>query len=139
MYLYRFVHYCVIEKSCSPPIMKNLLLIKLILSFPRCFFQPITHCVKFVRIRSYSGPHFSRIFPNSDGIRRDTHIRTEYREILPMWIRRDTRIWTEYGEILRISPCSARIRENAEKMRTKITPNTDTFLHSEQVLKIFPL
>ena len=24
------------------------------------------HCVKSVRIRSYSGPHFSRIFPHSD-------------------------------------------------------------------------
>ena len=26
----------------------------------------IEHCVKSVRIRSYSGPHFSHIFPNSD-------------------------------------------------------------------------
>ena len=24
------------------------------------------HCVKIARIRSYSGPHFSRIFPHSD-------------------------------------------------------------------------
>ena len=30
------------------------------------------HCVKRIRIRSYSGPHFSRIFPHSDWIRRDT-------------------------------------------------------------------
>ena len=30
------------------------------------------HCVKSVRIRSYSGLHFSRIFPHSDWIRRDT-------------------------------------------------------------------
>ena len=30
------------------------------------------YCVKRVRIRSYSGPHFSRIFPHSDWIRRDT-------------------------------------------------------------------
>ena len=30
------------------------------------------HCVKRVRIRSYSGPHFSRNFPHSDWIRRDT-------------------------------------------------------------------
>ena len=29
------------------------------------------HCVKSVRIRSYSGPHFSRVFPHSDWIRRD--------------------------------------------------------------------
>ena len=33
-----------------------------------CYF----HCVKSVRIRSYSGPHFSRIFSHSDWIRRDT-------------------------------------------------------------------
>ena len=30
------------------------------------------HCVRSVRIRSYSGPHFSRIFPHLDWIRRDT-------------------------------------------------------------------
>ena len=30
------------------------------------------HCVKRVRIRSYSGPPFSRIFPHSDWIQRDT-------------------------------------------------------------------
>ena len=30
------------------------------------------HGAKGVRIRSYSGPHFSRIFPHSDWIRRDT-------------------------------------------------------------------
>ena len=47
-------------------------------------------CVKSVRIRSYSGPHFSRIFSHSD------------------WIR---------------SPYSVR----CGKMRTRITPNTDTF------------
>ena len=27
------------------------------------------HCVKIVHIRSYSGPHFSRIFPHADWIR----------------------------------------------------------------------
>ena len=31
-----------------------------------------SHCVKSVRIRSYSGPHFSRISPHSGWIRRDT-------------------------------------------------------------------
>ena len=55
-------------------------------------------CVKSVRIRSYSGPHFPRIFPHSD------------------WIRRDS-----------ISPYSVRMRENAGKMGTRITPNTYTF------------
>ena len=29
------------------------------------FFKD-SHCVKSVRIRSYSGPHFSRIFPHLD-------------------------------------------------------------------------
>ena len=55
------------------------------------------HYVKTVRIRSYSGQHFSRIFPHSD------------------WIRRG------------ISPCSVRMRENVGKMLTRITPNTDSF------------
>ena len=59
------------------------------------------YCVKSVRTRSYSDPHFSRIFPHSD------------------WIRRDT-----------ISPYSVQMRENAGKMRTRITPNTDSFLRS---------
>ena len=53
-------------------------------------------CVKRVRIRSYSGPHFSRIFPYSD------------------WIQS-------------ISPYSVRIRENAGKMWTRITPTMGTF------------
>ena len=30
------------------------------------------HCIKSVHIRSYSGPHFSRIFPHLDWTRRDT-------------------------------------------------------------------
>ena len=38
-----------------------------------------------------------------------------------------SRIWTEYGEILCISPYSVRMRENAGKMQTRITPNRDTF------------
>ena len=57
------------------------------------------HCVKRVCIRIYSDPHFSRIFPFS-------------------------RIRTEYGGI---SPYSVRMQENAGKMRTRITPNTDSF------------
>ena len=36
-------------------------------------------------------------------------------------------IWTEYGGILRISPYSVQMRQNAGKMRTRRTPNTDTF------------
>ena len=54
--------------------------------------------LKSVPIRNSSVPHFSHILP-----------------------------WTEYREIRTISPYSVRMRENAEKMRTRITPNTDTF------------
>ena len=35
----------------------------------------ISHCVKRIRIRSYSGRHFFRIFPHLDWIRRDTPVR----------------------------------------------------------------
>ena len=55
-------------------------LLKVLLHFSYC------HCVKGVHIRSYSGPHFSHIFPHS-----------------------------------------VRIRENAGKMRTRITPNMFIF------------
>ena len=51
------------------------------------------------RIRSYSGPHFSA----------------------------SSRIRNEYGEIRSISPYSVQMRENAGKMPTRITPNTDSF------------
>ena len=40
---------------------------------------------------------------------------------------------TEYG----ISPYSVRMRENAGKTQTRITPNTDTFLRSDgEILSI---
>ena len=38
-----------------------------------------------------------------------------------------SRIWTEYGERRSISLYSVRIWKNAGKMRTRITPNTDSF------------
>ena len=38
-----------------------------------------------------------------------------------------TRIWTEYGGILRISPYSVQMQQNAGKMRTRRTQNTDTY------------
>ena len=38
-----------------------------------------------------------------------------------------SRIWTEHGKTLRIPPYSVQMRENTGKMRTRITPNTDTF------------
>ena len=46
------------------------------------------------------------------------------------WIWRDTkyiRIRTLYGEIQSISLYSVRMRENARKIRTRITPNMDAF------------
>ena len=58
-----------------------------------------THCVKSVLIRSI----LVRIFPEFSDIR------------------------TEYGEIESISLYSIRMWENARKMRTRITPNKDTF------------
>ena len=64
-----------------------------------CVSTAIQVLEKRVRIRSYSGPHFPRIFPHSD------------------WIRRDA----EYDTY------SVRMRENAGKMQTRITPNTDYF------------
>ena len=82
---------------------KLLLYWKLLLS---CTAYRECHCVKSVHIRSHSGPHFSRIFPHLD------------------WIRSDTE---HLSVSLRISPYSVRMRKNAGKMRTRITPNTDSF------------
>ena len=62
-------------------------------------FLKTYHCVKSVRIRSYSGLHFSRIFPHSD------------------WIQR----------IQCISPYSVRMWENVGKIQTEISPNTESF------------
>ena len=44
--------------------------------------QRVPHGVKRVRIRSYSGPHFSRIFPYSDWIRRDTPYTQRHMDII---------------------------------------------------------
>ena len=38
-----------------------------------------------------------------------------------------SRIRTDYGEIRSISLYSVQMRENTGNMRTRITPNTDTF------------
>ena len=70
--------------------------------------------VKFVQIRSFFWPVFSRI-------------RTEYREILP--------IRTEFGEILRISPYSVRMRENTDRKKLRIwTLLTQCLLIKNEVL-----
>ena len=44
------------------------------------------------------------------------------------------RIRTEFGEIGSISPYSVRMRENEGKVRTRITPNTDSFYAVIQAL-----
>ena len=44
-----------------------------------------------------------------------------------------SRIRTEYGEIQSISPYLVRMMENAGKMRTRITPHTNTFTLVESV------
>ena len=44
---------------------------RVIFSFDR-FADNSNHCVKCVRIQSYSGPHFPSIYPHSNWIRRDT-------------------------------------------------------------------
>ena len=48
-----------------------------------------------------------------------------------------SRIRIECREILLISTYSVSMRENAKKMRTRMTPNTDTFLQSRSLPKLF--
>ena len=63
------------------------------------------HCMKSVRILSYSGPHFSRIFPHSDWIRRDT----PYLSVFSLNVRKREKNTdqnnSEYGHFSR-SDCS---------------------------------
>ena len=105
------------------------------------FFNVTTtfRCVKSARIRSYSGPHFSHIFPQFglNGVilvrifPAFSLIRTEYGEIL-FWSAFFPHFHAfglnmESGEILSISQYSVRMRENSGKMWTRITPNTNSF------------
>ena len=69
------------------------------------------HCVKCFHIQNYSGPHFSRIFPHSDCISVSLCIQSECGKM---------------REKCSISPYSVQMRENEGKMRTRITPNTDS-------------
>ena len=71
------------------------------------------HCVKWVHIWSYFGPHFYRIFPHSDWIRRDT----------PYFLR----IQSEYGKKNARKMREKCEKKNARKMLTRIIPNTETF------------
>ena len=86
-----------LPESIYMPYFTSTRLILIVLFYVMFYF--LFHWVKCVRIRSCSGPHFSCIF----------------------------RIWTEYGEIRSISPYLVQMWENEEKMRTRITCNTDTF------------
>ena len=74
------------------------------------------HCVKNVRIRSYSGPHFFAFGLNTERYSASlphfpafSRIRTEYGEILRIFTA-FFRIRTKYGEILRIFTAFSRIR-----------------------------
>ena len=63
------------------------------------------HCVKSVRIRSYSGAHFSRIFPHSDWIRRDIQSECRYFSVFSPNVRKCGKNAdqnnSEYGYFLR--------------------------------------
>ena len=95
------------------------------------------HCVKSVRIRNYSGPHLSRIFPHSDWIRRDTLIKGSIEPYNTHCVK-SVRIWSYSGPhfsrifphldwIRRDASYSDQMRKNAGKMPTGITPNQDIF------------
>ena len=58
---------------------------------------------------------------------------SEFRVILVRIFSAFSRFQTEYAGI---SPYSVRMRQNSGKMRTRITPNTDTFLRSDASLLI---
>ena len=75
----------------------------------KSIYQENIHCVKSVRIQSYSGPYFSRIFQHSDWIRRD-------REYLS--------VRSTSAEYLSVFSPNA---EKCGKMWTKITLNMDSF------------
>ena len=59
------------------------------------------HCVRSVRIRSFSGPYFPTF-----------GLKTERYSVF-------SRIQTENGEILRISPYSVRMRENTDQKNSE--------------------
>ena len=70
----RSAFYCSCNNKCSR-----------VLDFFKFFFEQVTHCVKSLRIRSCSGPHFPALRLNTE------------------------------REILRISPYSVRMRENVDQ------------------------
>ena len=64
------------------------------------------HCVKSVRIQSFSGPYFPVFGLNTERY----GVSLQYGEILRI---------SQYGEILRISPYSVRMRENTDQKNSK--------------------
>ena len=57
------------------------------------------HCVKSVRIRSYSGPHFSRISRHSDWIRKDTKYLSVLNPNAGKWWKNADQNNSKYGHI----------------------------------------
>ena len=79
-----------------------------------------THCVESVHIRSYLGPHFYRIFPHLDWIRRDKEYKVSVVGVILVrifphldWIRRDT----EYLSVF--SPNAGKGEKNADQNNSK--------------------
>ena len=59
------------------------------------------HCVKSVRIRSYSGPHVSHILPHSDFIRRDAEYLSVFSPNAGKCVKNADQNNSEYGHFLR--------------------------------------
>ena len=68
--------------------------------------QSRLRCVKRVRIRSYSGPHFTRIFSHLDWIRRDTPYLSVFSPNPGKWGKNEDQNNSEYGHFLRSVPLS---------------------------------
>ena len=62
------------------------------------------HCVKSVRIRSYSGPYFPRIFPHSKWIRIDTEYLSAFSPNAGKCGKNEDQNNYEYGQFLRSDP-----------------------------------
>ena len=89
------------------------------------------HCVKSVRIRNYSGPHLSRIFPHSDWIRRDTLIKGSIEPYNTHCVK-SVRIWSYSGpHFSRIFPHLDWIRRdtNEGKCRKNVDHNNSEYGH----------
>ena len=75
----------------------------------------------------YSELFWSTFFPHFPSFRLTMERYSVFGVILVHIFPAFSRIRTEHGEIRSISPHLARMRENAGKIRTRITPNKDTF------------